>query len=154
MSSPGLAAAGVEYATAIPVAVTNLKDPQKGLKRMGPASTILLPDPTKKGPTAIGPGQGQFEFPGAVIDHGLLTPMTIRLSGARNIIFAGNTLPQGAIPVQISGLNAFPVSAVKSIPLPINLSTLTPTSAPVLTTTTALPQVRETIRQQLRKLGR
>ena len=43
---------------------------------------------------------------------------------------------QGAIPIQISGLNTLPISAVKSIPMPVNLSTLTPTSAPVLTTAT------------------
>jgi uncharacterized Zn-finger protein len=47
--------------------------------------------------------------------------------GSRNIIFAGNTLPQGAIPIQINGMNAIPMSAVKS--LPFNLSTLT-TSTP------------------------
>lgn len=62
-------------------------------------------------------------------------------SGGRNIIFAGHTLPQGAIPIQISGfngLNALPINAVKSIPIgtPVSLSQLTPTSAPVLTTTT------------------
>eukprot|EP00096_Caligus_rogercresseyi_P012577 TRINITY_DN5310_c1_g3_i3.p1 TRINITY_DN5310_c1_g3~~TRINITY_DN5310_c1_g3_i3.p1 ORF type:complete len:924 (-),score=404.63 TRINITY_DN5310_c1_g3_i3:17-2788(-) len=38
---------------------------------------------------------------------------------SRNIIFAGNSLPQGAIPIQINGLNALPISAVKSIPLSI-----------------------------------
>lgn len=47
--------------------------------------------------------------------------------GSRNIIFAGNTLPQGAIPIQINGLNAIPYSAVKS--LPINISTITTAGA-------------------------
>ena len=67
--------------------------------------------------------------------------------GTRNIIFAGNTLPAGAIPVQVSGLqqstvspNPLQISAVKSIPLPVNLGNLTPTGAPLLTTAT-LPQV-------------
>ena len=36
------------------------------------------------------------------------------------ISFAGNTLPQGAIPIQINGLNAIPLSAVKSLPISIN----------------------------------
>ena len=39
---------------------------------------------------------------------------------SRNIIFAGNTLPQGAIPIQINGLNAIPLSAVKSLPISIS----------------------------------
>ncbi len=101
---------GLEFATAIPVAVTTLDgDPKRAtIKRMPPLpNTIALPAAKK---------------------------------GSRNIIFAGNTLPQGAIPIQISGLNTLPISAVKSIPLPVNLSSLTPTSAPVLTTAT-LPQV-------------
>ena len=47
---------------------------------------------------------------------------------SRNIIFAGNTLPQGAIPIQINGLNAIPLSAVKSLPISIsNLSTVSTT---------------------------
>ena len=37
-------------------------------------------------------------------------------------LFLGNTLPQGAIPIQINGLNAIPLSAVKS--LPISISTI------------------------------
>ena len=97
-----LGAGTIEYATAIPVAVTSLaSDPKKTtIKRVAaPASTVILPGGNKT---------------------------------SRNIIFAGNTLPQGAIPIQINGLNAIPISAVKS--LPINLSTLTPTSAPVITT--------------------
>ncbi|CAB4057410.1 unnamed protein product [Lepeophtheirus salmonis] len=51
---------------------------------------------------------------------------------SRNIIFAGNTLPQGAIPIQINGLNALPISAVKSIPL--NIGTLTSTQSTIPTT--------------------
>lgn len=39
---------------------------------------------------------------------------------SRNIIFAGNTLPQGAIPIQINGINAIPLSAVKSLPISIS----------------------------------
>jgi hypothetical protein len=81
----------MEYATAIPVAVTPLaSDPKKTtIKRVAaPASTVFLP--------------------------GNKT--------SRNIIFAGNTLPQGAIPIQINGLNAIPLSAVKS--LPIGISTI------------------------------
>ena len=65
----------MEYATAIPVAVTPLpSDPKKTtIKRVAaPTSTVFLP--------------------------GNKT--------SRNIIFAGNTLPQGAIPIQINGLNA------------------------------------------------
>ncbi|TRY80511.1 hypothetical protein TCAL_10728 [Tigriopus californicus] len=105
--------AGVELATAIPVAVTNLhsKDQQKSFKLKGPPSTIMLPS-GKKGP--------------------------------RNIIFAGNNLPPGAIPIQINGLNqlnALPMSAVKSIPMPLNLNTLTQASAPVLTTVNSGPQM-------------
>merc|ERR1719210_721605 len=84
---------GMEYATAIPVAVTPLpSDPKKTtIKRVAaPTSTVFLP--------------------------GNKT--------SRNIIFAGNTLPQGAIPIQINGLNAIPLSAVKSLPISIsNLST-------------------------------
>lgn len=96
-----LASGNIEYATAIPVAVTSLaSDPKKTtFKRVAaPASTVILPGNKR----------------------------------SRNIIFAGNTLPQGAIPIQINGLNALPISAVKS--LPFNLSTLTPTSAPIITT--------------------
>ncbi len=80
----------MEYATAIPVAVTNLKDPGKGLKRMGPPSTIVLP--AKKGPAAPGPAAAQAAAAAAA---------AAAAGGARNIIFAGNTLPQGAIPVQV-----------------------------------------------------
>eukprot|EP00095_Tigriopus_kingsejongensis_P004997 maker-scaffold733_size105121-snap-gene-0.19 protein:Tk04997 transcript:maker-scaffold733_size105121-snap-gene-0.19-mRNA-1 annotation:"hypothetical protein KGM_19023" len=99
--------AGMELATAIPVAVTNLhsKDQQKSFKLKGPPSTIVLP-PNKK--------------------------------GTRNIIFAGNNLPPGAIPIQINGLNqisGLPMSAVKSIPMPLNLNSLTQSHAPVLTQT-------------------
>ena len=79
----------MEYATAIPVAVTPLpSDPKKTtIKRVAaPTSTVFLP--------------------------GNKT--------SRNIIFAGNTLPQGAIPIQINGLNAIPLSAVKSLPISIS----------------------------------
>ena len=81
----------MEYATAIPVAVTSLaSDPKKTtIKRVGgQTSTVFLP--------------------------GNKT--------SRNIIFAGNTLPQGAIPIQINGLNAIPLSAVKSLPISITTS--------------------------------
>jgi len=128
-NNAGLAAAGVEYATAIPVAVTNLKEPQKGLKRMGPPSTIVLPTANKKG-----------QQPG-VAQQANVVPQQLQ---NRNIIIAsGGAIPQGAIPVQISGLNvnALPMSAVKSIPLPINLSTLTPTAAPAAVMTSAAPQM-------------
>lgn len=73
---------------------------------------------------------------------------------SRNIIFAGNTLPQGAIPIQINGINAIPLSAVKSLPISIsNITTAAgvPTVAKrtkveiipanAKTVTTALPTV-------------
>ena len=90
---------GMEYATAIPVAVQSLaSDPKKTtIKRVAaPTSTVFLP--------------------------GNKT--------SRNIIFAGNTLPQGAIPIQINGLNAIPLSAVKS--LPISISNLTNAGVPTV----------------------
>ena len=90
---------GMEYATAIPVAVTPLaSDPKKTtIKRVAaPTSTVFLP--------------------------GNKT--------SRNIIFAGNTLPQGAIPIQINGLNAIPLSAVKS--LPISISNITTAGVPTV----------------------
>ena len=100
------AAGGIEYATAIPVAVSSLaSDPKKmTIKKVAaPASTVLLPSGNR---------------------------------GARNIIFAGNTLPQGAIPIQINGLNALPLSAVKSLPTKINLSALSPNSSVQITSPT------------------
>merc|ERR1719445_69719 len=90
---------GMEYATAIPVAVQSLaSDPKKTtIKRVAaPTSTVFLP--------------------------GNKT--------SRNIIFAGNTLPQGAIPIQINGLNAIPLSAVKS--LPISISNITNAGVPTV----------------------
>ena len=90
-----------EYTTAIPVAVTSLaSDPKKTtIKRVAaPASTVFLP---QSGSNSNG--------------------------NKSRIIFAGNTLPQGAIPIQINGLNAIPITAaVKS--LPFTLNTLTNTS--------------------------
>ena len=84
--------------------------------------------------------------PGGALPAGTIT-LPGGKKGTRNIIFAGNTLPAGAIPVQVSGLqqsavspNPLQISAVKSIPLPVNLGNLTPTGAPLLTTAT-LPQV-------------
>ena len=94
--------------TAIPVAVTSLaSDPKKTtIKRVAaPASTVFLPS---------GSNGAAAEVPG----------------GAKpRLIFAGNTLPQGAIPIQINGLNA--ITAVKSIPLsnvisPSSISSNTP----------------------------
>ena len=111
----------LELATAIPVAVTTLDgDPKKTtVKRLPPGGALPA---------------GAITLPGGK-------------KGTRNIIFAGNTLPAGAIPVQVSGLqqsavspNPLQISAVKSIPLPLNLGNLTPTGAPLLTTAT-LPQV-------------
>ena len=121
-SADEIAGAGpLELATAIPVAVTTLDgDPKKTtVKRLPPGGALPA---------------GAITLPGGK-------------KGTRNIIFAGNTLPAGAIPVQVSGLqqsavspNPLQISAVKSIPLPVNLGNLTPTGAPLLTTAT-LPQV-------------
>ena len=113
-------AGGIEYATAIPVAVSSLaSDPKKmTIKKVAaPASTVLLPSGNR---------------------------------GARNIIFAGNTLPQGAIPIQINGLNALPLSAVKSLPGKINLSALSPNSSvqitsPNMGTTPGAPQFQHQV---------
>ena len=117
----------LEYATAIPVAVTTLDgDPKK-------TTVKRLPLPAAAAAAGGALPAGAITLPGGK-------------KGTRNIIFAGNTLPVGAIPVQVSGLqssvspNSLQVSAVKSIPLPLNLGNLTPTSAPLLTTAT-LPQV-------------
>lgn len=104
---------GIEYTTAIPVAVSAVSsDPKKTtIKRVAaPASTVILPNNRS----------------------------------ARNIILASGTpatLPQGAIPIKINGLNAlqFPAASVKSLPQ-INLSNLTPcTNATTILASPPLP---------------
>ena len=90
-----------EYTTAIPVAVSSLaSDPKKTtIKRVAaPASTVFLPA-HQSGNNSSGTGNKS------------------------RIIFAGNTLPQGAIPIQINGLNAIPITAVKSLPFTLNTLT-------------------------------
>ena len=82
-----------EYTTAIPVAVSSDSDNRKTIKRVAaPASTVFLPTQVSNGNNA----------------------------NKNRLIFAGNTLPQGAIPIQINGLNAIPISAVKSLPFSLN----------------------------------
>jgi hypothetical protein len=87
-----------EYATAIPVAVTS--DPARkttAIKRVAGAltSTVFLPAQNSNNNNNGGQNQNK----------------------QTRLIFAGNTLPQGAIPIQINGLNTIPITAVKSIPL-------------------------------------
>ena len=112
----------LELATAIPVAVTTLDgDPKRAsIKRLQPGGALPA---------------GAFTLPGGK-------------KGTQNIIFAGNTLPAGAIPVQVSGLqqpsrspNPLQISAVKSMPMPLNLGNLTPTTGAPLLTTATLPQI-------------
>ena len=114
VSAEGMA----EYATAIPVAVTSLaSDPKKTtIKRVAaPASTVFLPQ-----------NSGTAAAPGAATNNGKPS----------RIIFAGSTLPQGAIPIQINGLNAIPISAVKSLPFTLNtLTNSTPNNTTVISTT-------------------
>ena len=91
-----------EYTTAIPVAVSSLaSDPKKTtIKRVAaPASTVFLPAQQSGNNSSAGTGNKS------------------------RIIFAGNTLPQGAIPIQINGLNAIPITAVKSLPFTLNTLT-------------------------------
>ena len=92
-------AAGMnEYTTAIPVAVTS--DPKRTtIKRVAGAqtSTVYLPNNAGNGSSGS-----------AVSGNNTAKP---------RLIFAGNTIPPGAIPIQINGLNAIPITAVKSIPL-------------------------------------
>ena len=45
---------------------------------------------------------------------------------------------------QINGMNGLPISAVKSLPTTINLSALTPTSLPGMTTSTPVVAARKT----------
>lgn len=127
VSTDGMA----EYATAIPVAVTSLaSDPKKTtIKRVAaPASTVFLPQNA--------------------------------VSGSNNgkqsrIIFAGNTLPQGAIPIQINGLNAIPITAVKSIPFTLNtLTNSTPannssviSSSPAIQNASPIKKVTKTLQK-------
>lgn len=98
-----------EYATAIPVALTS--DPKKTtIKRVAaPASTVFLP---QNGNNATGGSKPR-------------------------LIFAGHTLPQGAIPIQINGLNAIPISAVKSIPMNTTVISVSPSSTTSTTTMAA-----------------
>lgn len=93
-----------EYATAIPVAVTS--DPKKTtIKRVAgaPTSTVFLPSTNASNGNMASNGQSK-----------------------PRLIFAGNTLPQGAIPIHINGLNAIPITAVKSIPLNTVISSTAP----------------------------
>ena len=92
-----------EYTTAIPVAVSS--DPKKTtIKRVAaPASTVFLPAAAASGTASSATKQSR-------------------------LIFAGNTLPQGAIPIQINGINAIPISAVKSLPFSLNTLTNSPTA--------------------------
>lgn len=95
-----------EYATAIPVAVTSLDNKKTTIKRVGGGQNSTVFLPTSTG------------------------------NVNKRIIFAGNTLPQGAIPIQINGLNAIPITAVKSIPF--SLSTLTNSISPTSTSTVSM----------------
>ena len=91
-----------EYTTAIPVAVSSDPSKKTTIKRVAaPASTVFLPS----GSVANNNGNG---------------------NKSSRLIFAGNTLPQGAIPIQINGLNAIPITAVKSLPFSLNTLTNSP----------------------------
>ena len=109
-----------EYTTAIPVAVTS--DPKRTtIKRVAGAqtSTVYLPNSTGTGSNGA--------------------TMTGNNTAKPRLIFAGNTIPPGAIPIQINGLNAIPLTAVKSIPLSTVIS---PSTASISSgaTTTSSPQ--------------
>lgn len=95
-----------EYATAIPVAVSSDSGRKTTtIKRVAaPASTVFLPAASMTGSSADNTSTGNKS----------------------RLIFAGNTLPQGAIPIQINGLNAIPISAVKSLPFSLNSLTSSP----------------------------
>ncbi len=67
----------------------------------GPPSTIVLP--AKKGPGAAASPASIAAAAAAAANSQTVTAA----GGARNIIFAGNTLPQGAIPVQVIGSDVF-----------------------------------------------
>ena len=139
------AAGPLELATAIPVAVTTLDGDPKKTTGEWLQSAINLDLKLDLYPFFHCIAVKRLP-PGGALPAGTIT-LPGGKKGTRNIIFAGNTLPAGAIPVQVSGLqqsavspNPLQISAVKSIPLPVNLGNLTPTGAPLLTTAT-LPQV-------------
>ena len=118
--APGM----TEYTTAIPVAVTSLaSDPKRTtIKRVAaPASTVYLPSVSTGNGNEVGGAKPRF-------------------------IFAGNTLPQGAIPIQINGVNT--ITAVKSIPLstvisPSSLANGMPEGASTPTTDSQLGSPRK-----------
>lgn len=117
-----------EYATAIPVSVTSDPKNRTTIKRVAGAqtSTVYLPNNVSSGAVTAGSGN----------------------TGAKpRLIFAGNTIPPGAIPIQINGLNAIPITAVKSIPLSTVISPSSTSSSQIsnLTTTNSLQsQARKT----------
>ena len=110
-----------EYATAIPVSVTSDPKNRTTIKRVAGAqtSTVYLPNNVSSGAVS---GSGN--------------------TGAKpRLIFAGNTIPPGAIPIQINGLNAIPITAVKSIPLSTVISPSSTSSSQISNlTTTNSPQ--------------
>ena len=113
-----------EYATAIPVSVTSDPKNRTTIKRVAGAqtSTVYLPNNVSSG---------------AVTGH----------TGAKpRLIFAGNTIPPGAIPIQINGLNAIPITAVKSIPLSTVISPSSTSSqiSNLITTNSPQSQARKT----------
>ena len=111
-----------EYATAIPVSVTSDPKNRTTIKRVAGAqtSTVYLPNNVSSGAVTAGSGN----------------------TGAKpRLIFAGNTIPPGAIPIQINGLNAIPITAVKSIPLSTVISPSSTSSSQISNlTTTNSPQ--------------
>ena len=115
-----------EYTTAIPVSVTSDPKNRTTIKRVAGAqtSTVYLPNNVSSGAVT---GSGN--------------------TGAKpRLIFAGNTIPPGAIPIQINGLNAIPITAVKSIPLSTVISPSSTSSQISNLTTTNSPgsQARKT----------
>ena len=109
-----------EYTTAIPVAVTS--DPKRTtIKRVAGAqtSTVYLPNNAGTGSNSA-----------AVTGNNTAKP---------RLIFAGNTIPPGAIPIQINGLNAIPITAVKSIPLSTVISPSTASISGAVSTTSTPP---------------
>ena len=116
----------MEYATAIPVAVTPMpSDPKKTtIKRVaGTHSYLCYENSIGLQCTICNQLEWQLKNNVNVLYFFSAPTSTVFLPGnktSRNIIFAGNTLPQGAIPIQINGLNAIPLSAVKSLPISIS----------------------------------
>lgn len=116
----------MEYATAIPVAVTPMpSDPKKTtIKRVAGTHSYSCYKTGKVYIVQFAIYWNGYSKITLIYCFVFSAPTsTVFLPGnktSRNIIFAGNTLPQGAIPIQINGLNAIPLSAVKSLPISIS----------------------------------